>query len=111
MKLNLTILAATLVLSSCSSTLHRGIIAMKLDEHTAHIGLNSKEVNVGDHVELYENKCTKPSKSASSNTPSCQKIHKGHGLVTKVIGEDYSEVKFDDGVIFEEGNFIEKHSH
>ncbi len=111
MKINLTILAATLLLSSCSTTLHRGIIAMKLDEHTAHIGLNSKEVNVGDHVELFENKCIKPLKNAPINTPSCQKIHKGYGVVTKLIGEDYSEVKFDVGVNFEEGNFVEKHSH
>ncbi len=101
-------IVATALLSACASKLHRGVVAMKIDDHVAHVGLNKTEVTVGDHVELYGNKCS----PATRGTPrSCLKVSKGHGIVTEVLSDDYAAVKFDDGVTFQEGDFIEKHSH
>lgn len=112
MKQVFSLVSILILTTSCSSALHRGVIAMKIDNSTAHVGLNSTEVKTGDHVELYENKCTRNAiRKDSTATQLCTKNHKGHGTVTKVLSEDYAEVKFDDGVSFEEGNFVEKHSH
>ncbi len=97
-----------LILSSCASQLHRGVIAMKIDESTAHVGLNKGEVSVGDHVELYGNKCKRATKGSEQN---CEKVSKGHGTVTEVLNDNYAAVRFDNGVAFQEGDFIEKHSH
>ncbi len=101
-------LTLPLFLGACASQLHRGVVAMKVDESTAHVGLNKNEVSVGDHVELYANVCKG---SAKTQTQSCTKVSKGHGTVTEVISEDYAAVKFDQGVAFKEGDIIEKHSH
>lgn len=100
-------LVLPLVLGACASQLHRGVVAMKVDESTAHVGLNKNEVSVGDHVELYANNCTGSAKTVQK----CTKISKGHGTVTEVLSEDYAAVKFDQGVVFKEGDVIEKHSH
>ena len=81
---------------------------MKVDENTAHVGLNKNEASIGDHVQLYANNCTPTTKGENR---VCKKVSKGHGIVTQVISEDYAAVKFDQGVIFQEGDIIEKHSH
>jgi hypothetical protein len=100
------LISGALILSSCASQLHRGVVAMKVSDDTAHVGLNKKEVSIGDHVELYGNKC-----SGAKDSRTCAKIFKGHGTVVQVISDDYAAVKFDSGVVFVEGDFIEKHSH
>ncbi|MBC7457441.1 MAG: hypothetical protein H7235_04130 [Bdellovibrionaceae bacterium] len=97
-----------LALSSCASKVHRGVVAMKIDETTAHVGLKSNVVAVGDHVELYGNKCTK---NKIETGQGCTKYSKGHGVVSSILNEDYSVIKFDDGVKFQEGDFVEKHAH
>lgn len=107
MKIILALTTASL-LSACSSTYHRGIVAMKIDERTAHVGINKTEVSVGDHVELYANKCFKAPKDSNR---TCNKVEKGHGQVVEILGENYVTVKFDEGVSFQEGDFIEKHNH
>jgi hypothetical protein len=114
MKKNYVFIAvAFLVLAGCATSFHRGVVAMKLDENTAHIGLKKGEASVGDHVELYGNKCTGPSSGRQGNagSRSCEKVAKGHGTVTQILSENYVEVKFAAGVSFQEGDFIEKHSH
>jgi len=100
------LVVGALILSSYSTQLHRGVVAMKIDENTAHVGLNKAEVSIGDHVELYGSKCT-----TAKGQRNCKKISKGHGVVTEVLSDDYAAVKFDSGVAFQEGDFIEKHSH
>ncbi len=100
------ILIFALGLGACASQLHRGVVAMKVTENVAHVGLNKSEVSVGDHVELYGNRCT-----GTKDEKMCQKFAKGHGTVTQVISDDYAAVKFDAGVTFQEGDFIEKHTH
>ena len=81
---------------------------MKIDESTAHVGLKKNEVTVGDHVELYGNKCKK---SGRETEQSCEKVLKGHGAITGILNDNYSAVKFENGVAFQEGDFVEKHSH
>lgn len=108
----LGLLVLPLFLGACASQLHRGVVAMKIDDNIAHVGIKSSEVTVGDHVELYGSKC--PAKNVKMDIgirERCQKISKGHGVVTEVLSEDYSAVKFENGVAFKEGDYIEKHSH
>lgn len=108
----LVFLVLPLFLGACASQLHRGVVAMKMDDNIAHVGIKSSEVSVGDHVELYGSKC--PHKNAKLDIGAgerCQKISKGHGVITEVLSEDYSAVKFENGVVFQEGDYIEKHSH
>lgn len=107
-KNKMVLVALALVMSSCASQLHRGVIAMKINDNTAHVGLSKNEVTVGDHVELYGNKCTG---SAKNTERSCEKVSKGHGVVTQILNDNYASVQFDNGVAFQEGDFIEKHSH
>ena len=97
-----------LVLSSCASKVHRGVVAMKIDETTAHVGLKRDAVEVGDHVELFGNRC---SKNSVETGRGCTKFSKGHGVVSSILNDDYSVVKFEDGVKFQEGDFVEKHAH
>lgn len=98
--------ASVALLAGCATGFHRGVVAMKIDESTAHVGLNRDEVKPGDHVELYGNKC-----SGAKDNRECKKISKGHGVVTDIISDNYVSVKFEPGVAFQEGDFIEKHSH
>lgn len=106
MKKNIGLVLAVLLLASCASKLHRGVVAMKVGDHTAHVGLKKGEVSVGDHVELFTNQCNQV-----TGVMQCKKVSIGHGDVTEIISDDYVSVKFEDGVKFREGDFIEKHSH
>ncbi len=102
------LVSAAVALSSCASQVHRGVVAMKISDSTAHVGLKNNEVSVGDHVELYSNKCPI---SRTDTMKTCQKVLKGHGTVTEIINDNYAAVKFENGVTFNEGEFVEKHSH
>lgn len=102
------IIGFTAFLASCASTsIHRGVVAMKVSDSIAHVGLRQNEATVGDHVELYTNKCS----SIKGEEQICKKISKGHGRITSIISSDYVSVEFDQGIVFQEGDFIEKHSH
>ena len=101
-----------LLLGACASKVHRGVVAMKIDDSVAHVGIKSSEVSVGDHVELYGNKCPVGNiRATGGDRQPCQKVQKGHGVVTEILSEDYAAVKFENGVAFKEGDYIEKHSH
>jgi hypothetical protein len=97
--------------TGCASAVHRGVVAMKLDDRKAHVGIGGKEVAVGDHVELYRNQCESGGSARQGGTRSCTKTSTGHGVVSKVLSSDYSEVSFDPGVEFHEGDTVEKHDH
>ncbi len=108
-----TLIVLPFLLGACASKVHRGVVAMKIDDNIAHVGIRSSEVSVGDHVELYGNKC--PHYNLKLNPGAgemkCEKISKGHGVIIEILSEDYSAVKFENGVAFKEGDYIEKHSH
>lgn len=100
-----------LTLASCATT-HRGVVAMKLDANEAHVGMGKGELKVGDHVDLYHNRCTPTGNlKQSGGNRTCTKVEGGHGVVTNVLNEDYSVVKFEPGVEFAEGDAIEMHAH
>ena len=106
------LLVLPLLLGACASKVHRGVVAMKMDDSVAHVGIRSSEVSIGDHVELYASRCSAGSiKAGTKGWEPCQKISKGHGVVTEILNEDYAAVKFENGVAFKEGDFVEKHSH
>lgn len=107
MKLSKKILLSPIVvlmLSSCVT--RRGSVVMKTESDEAHVGIGSGEVEAGDYVVLYRNSCT-----GLKGNRSCKKIQTGHGIVTSVLSEDYSAVKFEPGVDFKEGDTVEKHNH
>lgn len=109
MKMKLAMMIGTaFLMAGCATSLHRGVVAMKIDDSTAHVGLTRGEVKEGDHVELYGNSCEVKLKGESRK---CTKVNKGHGTVTEVLNNDYVTVKFADGTKFAEGDFVEKHSH
>lgn len=96
------------IFSGCATGVKRGVVAMKVNSDEAHVGIGSREVSVGDHVELYRNIC----KATHATGPQgCQKKSFGHGEVTELLNEDYAVVKFPAGTDFKEGDTIEKHAH
>ena len=104
-------LAATGLLSACATT-HRGSVVMKLNDSEAHVAMGQKELNVGDHIQLYHNVCTGTGGGrAGTSNRTCKKEFTGHGEVTQLLNDDYSVVKFPQGTSFSEGDTIEKHAH
>ena len=106
---NLSLVITLVMLAGCSTMTHRGVVAMKINDSEAHVGAGDGVLQLGDHVELYRNQCGPRGKADIDRT--CLKKSTGHGTVTQIINQDYSVVKFDNGVIFSEGDMIEKHAH
>lgn len=106
----LSLVALPLFLSGCTHGLMRGSVAMKVSDTEAHVCIDNSEAKVGERVTLYKNKC--PSKANSSrlglSSERCEKLYLGQGTITEILNQHYSVVKFDPGVLFEEGTFIEK---
>lgn len=96
---------AFLLLAGCATT-HRGSVVMKVEGQEAHVGMGKGEVNVGDHVVLYKNRC-----SGNKDARTCEKLEGGHGAVTRVLNDHYSVVRFEDGVVYAEGDTVERHGH
>jgi hypothetical protein len=111
MKLNLIAVCLLLAASACSTMTHRGVVAMKISSDQAHVGAGKNDLSVGDHVELYKNICRATNNKNADFDSACVKKLLGHGTVTSLINDDYSVVKFDQGVEFSEGDMIEKHDH
>lgn len=105
------VVAATL--TGCAHGAMRGTVAMKTSDSEAHVCLGEGDVKPGDRVTLYRNVCaTKGSPRAvgGRNIPvgTCERLELGKGTVEQAINKHYSLVKFDSGVTFEEGTFVEK---
>lgn len=108
--LNLILLAFAALAVSCAHNTMRGGVAMKVSETEAHVCLGEGEVKEGDKVIAFYNDCQKEiagDKSGAYGTP-CVKTKIGQGVVTKILNDHYSVVKFEDGVKFSEGTFVEK---
>ncbi len=97
-------LLASLMLVGCSHGLMRGSVAMKVSDTEAHVCI--EETKVGDKVTLFKNSCSRG--SARSGGGNCEKVQLGQGVVSQILNDHYSLVKFDQGVTFEEGTFVEK---
>lgn len=102
------------IISSCSThSIMRGSVAMKTGPNEAHVCLGNNEVKVGDKVRAYKNSCKSSlgvaGKSESAGPKfACTKELAGAGVVTSLINEHYSVVKFDESVKFDEGTIVEK---
>lgn len=101
----LGLLILSISMAGCAHSVMRGSIAMKVSDTEAHVCMNNDEVKVGDKVELYSNVCT-PSK-IKGQFP-CKKVSKGYGAVEEILNEHYSLVKFEQGIKFGEGDFVER---
>lgn len=103
------ILVGAMALSSigCAHAAMRGGVAMKTSDTEAHVCLGDNEVNVGDRVFVFQNDCPGRKSTGPGQLP-CQKVQTGEGTVTKLLNEHYSVVRFDPGVAFNEGTFVEK---
>ena len=99
-------LGLAVALSGCAHGLMRGSVAMKTSESEAHVCLGQGEVKAGDRVELFKNVCVRGGSKGGGG--SCEKRTLGKGTVQEVLNSHYSVVKFDSGVQFEEGTFVEK---
>lgn len=104
-------LASGLMLTGCAHNLMRGSVAMKVSEDEAHVCMDKSEAKVGDRVTLFKNACTGTGgggRSGLGSSRSCSKVEVGKGTVKEILNQHYSVVKFDPGVAFEEGTFVEK---
>jgi N-methylhydantoinase B/oxoprolinase/acetone carboxylase alpha subunit len=96
-------------LSGCAHGIMRGSVAMKTSDTEAHVCMGKGEVSAGDRVRLFENACGGEGAGVRSGVgTSCEKRELGMGTVEEVLNEHYSVVKFDKGVRFEKGTFVEK---
>lgn len=120
MNLSCLFLVSLAAVGCAGSGVKRGVVAMKISDTEAHVGMGSDELNVGDHVELYHNICTgggggaraiREGSGGPGSPRTCTKKEVGHGEVTQVLSKDYSIVKFPAGTDFSEGSIIEKHAH
>lgn len=98
-----------LALTGCTHGLTRGIVAMKVSDTEAHVCMDDTEAKVGDRVTLYKSSCPSTGGRVRSGAGGgCEKVKLGQGTVTEILNKHYSVVKFDSGVPFEEGTFVEK---
>lgn len=96
-----------LVLSGCAHSAMRGSVAMKTSENEAHVCMDKSEAKVGEKVRLFTSKCAPKGSPKTKDGSYCEKVYLGDGVVTANLNDHYSVVKFDDGVKFEEGTFVE----
>ena len=112
MKTSTLILASLTILglSGCAHGIMRGSVAMKTSDNEAHVCLGKGEVKAGDRVALFRNVCAGKGGGirGGGGGGSCEKRELGKGTVQEVLNEHYSVVKFDPGIQFEEGTFVEK---
>lgn len=95
-------------LSGCAHGVMRGSVAMKTSENEAHVCLGQGEVKPGDRVRAFRSVCPERSLRNGGGTITCHREEIGGGTVEQVLNEHYSVVKFDAGVPFTEGTFVEK---
>lgn len=103
---NLLFYGALVFLTACAShkKVHRGVVAMKISDTVAHVGLNENEVKLNDSVQLYANRCN----SLVAGERTCTIVNKGQGVVTRIVNQNYVAVEFDKGVEFNEGDMVQK---
>lgn len=112
MKLVLTIFAVGL-LAGCAPSTHRGSVAMKIDERSAHVCLGADEVKLGDSLRILRNVCTSnpvPNSKGASRTKGVQCDLKliGYGKITEVLNNHYSIATIEALGGYQEGDIVEK---
>lgn len=95
---------SALLFAGCAHGIMRGSVAMKSSENEAHVCLGNKEAKIGNRVAAFRNDCTTKGGGKAS---TCKRVNLGEGTVTELLNEHYSVVRFDSGVAFDEGTYVE----
>lgn len=102
MKAKLMIMSLFVSATAFASTPQQGKVTMKIDSSSAQIKTQNLSVKEGDKVNLIAETCQGP------KVQLCSKKKVGTGVVSRVINENASEVKFEGDVKVKEGMLIEK---
>lgn len=100
----LSVTAPLLFLAACGTghAAMRGSVVMKVSETDAHVCLEPGQTQVGDHVQMFRNVCTSTGKRTT-----CEKVPVAEGVVTALLNDHYSTVRFPAGTSFAEGYTVE----
>ncbi len=95
-----------IVVTGCT-TIHRGVVAMKISDTKAHVCVNNDEVQVGDNVKIYRSACSSLP-AAKGRATTCKKELVGTGTVTETLNDHYSVVSVPAGTDLKEGDLVER---
>ncbi len=98
--------AVLALLASACATLPsalQGRILMKIDGTEAHIRMPDNTVALGDRVRFLRQQCTGVGKITR-----CRDESTGEGEIVQVLNARYSVVRIRCGVLFDEGDIVEK---
>ena len=82
---------------------NRGGVVMKIDGTEAHIRMTDNAVSVGDRVQFLRQRCT-----GSGKVTRCHDEPTGEAEVVKLLNAHYSVVRARGGVVFDEGDRVER---
>ena len=107
MKNPFSIVILSIFVAACAPAVHRGLVAMKIDEEIAHVCVDKNEVKPGDRIVLYRNICDQfaPKDPRRIN---CTKHKIGDGLIIELLNEHYAIAKFPNETGFREGDMVER---
>lgn len=96
--------------SGCSPAIHRGVVAMKIDERTAHVCIEPSAAGVGDRLAVYRSECKPPTAAGlrARTGAYCERKLVGAATITSFFNEHYAEARLDEGSGFEEGDMVER---
>jgi len=99
-----SLLCALFFVSACgtSHAAMRGSVVMKVTDTDAHVCLAEGQAAVGEHVRLYQHRCT-----TAGRATTCEKVAVADGVVTELLNEHYSTVRFPAGTTIAEGDTVE----
>lgn len=99
---------ALILLSACASRheLMRGSVALKVNESNGIVCTEPYHTNVGDHLFLYNNVCSKEGIPDKRGSAVCKLVKEGEVEITKILNEHYAEFKTLSSINFEEGSII-----
>lgn len=100
---------ATAFAVGCAASAHRGVVAMKIDEGTAHVCIDPGGAKVGDQLTVFRNECSQPTPgSKAQGIVLCKKKSVGTARIKSFLNEHYAEVQFAEGSDFREGDMVER---
>ncbi len=95
--------------AGCASSVHRGVVAMKIDAETAHVCIDPGEAQVGDRLTVFRNECSQAfPTSKAQGTALCKKKQVGTATISSFLNEHYAEARFANGTDFREGDMVER---
>ncbi len=102
--------SAFILVAGCAHQIMRGSVVMKIDDGTAHVCLGKGEVDIGDRLVVYDNRCGLQA-GASRTTPypfDCRMVRVGEARVVQTLNDHYSVIQLEPGLEANEGQIVEK---